>query len=51
MARWLELGLVVNWKGFQGFRDAFDTGELKWDIDPEPFRLQAKEIKRGKFSC
>ncbi|CAM9182432.1 unnamed protein product [Ectocarpus sp. 8 AP-2014] len=47
VARWLELGLVVNWKGFQGFRDAFDTGELKWDIDTEPFRRRAKEISRG----
>ncbi|CAM9750176.1 unnamed protein product [Ectocarpus sp. 13 AM-2016] len=47
VARWLELGLVVNWKGFQGFRDAFDTGELKWDIDTEPFRRKAKEISRG----
>ncbi|CAN0008770.1 unnamed protein product [Ectocarpus fasciculatus] len=47
VARWLELGLVVNWKGFQGFRDAFDTGELKWDIDPEPFRRRANEMRRG----
>eukprot|EP00903_Cladosiphon_okamuranus_P009201 g8787.t1 len=47
ICRWLELGLVVDWRGFRGFREAFDPGELAWDIDPAPFRLRAIEISRG----
>lgn len=48
VCRWLELGLVVDWRGFPGFREAFDTGELAWDIDPVPFRRRAVEIYKGQ---
>jgi len=48
VCRWLELGLVVDWKDFPGFREAFDTGEVAWDIDPAPFRKRAEEVHRGK---
>lgn len=48
VCRWLELGLVVDWKEFPGFREAFDTGEVAWDVDPAPFRRRAGEIYRGK---
>lgn len=49
ICRWLELGLVVDWKGFPGFREAFDTGEIAWDIDSAPFRQRAVEIYRGTY--
>lgn len=48
MCRWLELGLVVDWKGFPGFGEAFDTGEIAWDIDSSPFRHRAVEIYEGR---
>lgn len=47
VCRWLELGLVVDWKEFPGFREAFDTGEVAWDIDPAPFRRRVGEIYQG----
>lgn len=38
---------MVEWRGFPGFREAFDTGEVAWDIDPAPVRRRAVEIYEG----
>lgn len=33
----LELGLILTWSNFPGFRQAFDPAEINWAVDPAPF--------------
>eukprot|EP00904_Undaria_pinnatifida_P001892 jgi/Undpi1/11703/HiC_scaffold_36.g13998.m1 len=37
VARMLELGLILTWSNFPGFRQAFDPAEINWAVDPAPF--------------
>ena len=46
-ARLLELGLVITWGRFPGFREAFDPAEINWGLDPVPFQQKVTEIIGG----
>lgn len=50
--RLLELGLVLRWEKFPGFREAFDPADINWGQDPAPFLQQIADIKQGVcFAC
>lgn len=48
--RLLDLGLILRGKKFPGFGEAFDPGEIKWDIDAGPFLKQMGDIEAGAFT-
>eukprot|EP00904_Undaria_pinnatifida_P009916 jgi/Undpi1/6054/HiC_scaffold_20.g08539.m1 len=45
--RLLELGLILRWTKFPGFREALDPGEIDWDRDAGPFMQQMGDPNRG----
>lgn len=45
--RLLDLGLIMRWAAFPGFGEAFLPGEIKWDLDAEPFLQQMGDIEGG----
>lgn len=47
VARFLEVGVVLDYGSFQGFRGAFDPAEIMWDIDPRPIVERARSIETG----
>ncbi|CAM9707616.1 unnamed protein product [Ectocarpus sp. 8 AP-2014] len=47
LARMLEVALIINLEQFPAFRVAFEPEAIKWDLDPEPFKLRGKEISKG----
>lgn len=51
VVRKLEMALILNWRPFPGFRDAFDAAEIRWDLDPYPYEQQLLSIEQGEHSC
>ena len=47
VARFLEIGVVLDYGSFQGFRDAFDPAEILWDTDPGPIMERARATETG----
>ncbi|CAM9252258.1 unnamed protein product [Scytosiphon promiscuus] len=47
IVRRLELGLIFNWKSFEGFRVAFEPAEINWDVDSVELRRRSNQILRG----
>ena len=45
--RLLELGLVITWGRFPGFRQAFDPADINWGLDPVPFKQKIDDINGG----
>lgn len=41
------MALVLDWRNFPGFRDAFDAPEIRWDLDPVPFEKRLLSIEEG----
>lgn len=48
--RLLDLGLILRWTEFPGFREAFGPGEIEWDIDAGPFLQDMDGIEGGAFT-
>lgn len=44
---YLEAGLVMSSRQFNGFRAAFDPSEIMWDHESKPFWDFAQGIARG----
>ena len=47
--RLLDLGLIMRWTEFPGFGAAFDPGDIRWDIDAEPFVRDKGHVEDGAF--
>ncbi|CAN0075885.1 unnamed protein product, partial [Hapterophycus canaliculatus] len=47
VARLLEVAVVLNWRGFEGFRVAFDPADIMWDLDPAGIVEQADRVARA----
>lgn len=47
VARFLEVGVVLDYHLFAGFRVAFEPAEILWDIAPEPIIERAQAIQTG----
>lgn len=45
--RFLEVGLVLDWGRFPGFRAAFDPSSIEWEQHPINISQRADEISRG----
>jgi len=43
----LEVALVLDCKGFPGFRVAFDPSEISWDLDPTPIAQRGDDASQG----
>ncbi|CAN0352336.1 unnamed protein product [Ectocarpus sp. 6 AP-2014] len=46
-ARLLEVALFLRWEKFEGFRAAFDSASIKWDLDPTTIVQHAEELTLG----
>lgn len=47
VARLLQLGLVLDWHQFPGFRAAFEPSKINWDLDVAEVVRRAHEISQG----
>lgn len=48
--RFLDIGLIMRWTGFPGFGEAFNPGEIQWNLDPGEFLQQIDYIEGGAFT-
>ncbi|CAM9095195.1 unnamed protein product [Scytosiphon promiscuus] len=47
IARLLEVAVILDWQGFEGFRVAFDPAEITWDLDPSEIVQRAQQFASG----
>ena len=47
MARLLEVGVVLEYSAFPGFRLAFNPSDIMWDVNSEQIMERAREIEQG----
>lgn len=47
VARFFSVGLILTYRKFPGFRMAFDSGDIQWDIDPSPFKARVEATNQG----
>ena len=47
VVRLLEIGLVLDYQGFPGFREALGPSIIEWDRDPGEIAQRADEISQG----
>lgn len=45
--RFLELGLILRWTRFPGFREALNPGVINWSIDAEDFMEKIYDFDGG----
>lgn len=50
LVRLLDLGLILTWSKFPGFREAFDPAEINWSVDPAPFTEPTINMETGVFA-
>lgn len=43
----LEVGLVLGWSQFPGFREAFNPADIKWDLGADPYSERVSEVEQG----
>eukprot|EP00903_Cladosiphon_okamuranus_P010130 g9593.t1 len=48
VARFLEVGVVLDSARFPGMRVAFDPSEIMWDVDSEPIIQRAKDLEEER---
>ncbi|CAM9366398.1 unnamed protein product [Choristocarpus tenellus] len=44
----LGIAIVLDRSGFEGFKLALSTNEIRWDVDPAPFMKEVAAVKGGE---
>lgn len=47
IARELQVALVLDWGWLEGFRQAFDPAQIRWDVDHTQFYRFAGDVEQG----